>query len=495
MKLAVSTRERIIIAVCLSYMLLFVYAAVSKLADYQVFLRQLGMSPVLTSHASWLAWVVPAAEILLSLLLAFRRTRTAGLFGCLCLMASFTMYIYLILNHASHVPCSCGGILEKMGWIEHFYFNLAFMILALLALILDAPQDSQFNIMKGFQLLILLGGVMLSSGLTLSLFIISERIVHYENRFERRYPHPAVSEIAREPLPHNSYYVAGFSKSRVYLGNVTAPLHVISCSYKLKDFESYEIKLDTAGMSFSTAQVRVQDDKFYLYNGTVPYVFDGSVRDWLAVRSEGNPKRFTLAEIMGKEMAVRTFSESGEHILGVQRLSSEAAPRYNEAMLHKQADGIFDTDGVLLSGDGKFVYLYYYRNEFLVSDASLKIALRGNTIDTTSRAQVTIAETWQGLRQMGQAPLLVNRRAALEGSYLFVNSQLPGKGDFGKLWKQASIIDVYDIRDGSYRFSFPLYDIDGQKLESFRIIRNHIFLINEKWIVRYDLEKGLVDGP
>lgn len=276
---------------------------------------------------------------------------------------------------------------------------------------------------------------------------------------------------------------------------MTAPLHVMSCDYMLKGFESYEIKLDTAGMSFSTAQVRIQDGKFYLFNGTVPYVYEGSTRDWSTVKGKADLKRFTLAEIMGKEMAMRTFSESGEHTLGMQHLSDGMAPRYKGSMLQKQADGIFDTDGILLSGDRKFVYLYYYRNEFLVSDASLKIALQGNTIDTISRAQVKVAETSQGLRQMGQAPLLVNRRAALEGDYLFVNSQLPGREDFGKLWKQASIIDVYDIRDGSYRFSFPLYDIDGRKLDSFRIIRNHIFLINEKWIVRYDLEGGLTDEP
>lgn len=247
-------------------------------------------------------------------------------------------------------------------------------------------------------------------------------------------------------------------------------------------------------MSFSTAQVRVQDKKFYLYNGTVPYVFEGNVLDWKGAASTADLKRFTLAEPMDREIALRTFSESGEHVLGVQQLSSGSNPQYDASLLKKQVDGIFDTDGMLLSNKEKFVYLFYYRNEFIVSDASLKNAQYGKTIDTVSRAQVRVAETKQGLRQIGQAALLVNRRAALEGNYLFVNSQLPGKEDFGKLWKQASIIDVYDIRDGSYRFSFPLYDVEGNKLDSFRTYGSQLFLISEKWIVRYDLEKRLMGG-
>ncbi|EJG02040.1 MauE/DoxX family redox-associated membrane protein [Flavobacterium sp. F52] len=494
MKVSVYHKNLIIHVIGLLYILLFVYAAISKLIDYEAFLRQIAMSPVLTAHASWLAWLVPALEILLAVLLVFPGTRRVGMFGSMNLMLSFTVYIYLIMNFASHVPCSCGGILEKMGWTEHFYFNIVFIILGLSALLLDYTLSKESSKGKGvYYAIMLVVAMFLSSGITVQLFLKSEQIVHYENRFQRRYPHPSVTEIIKIRLPHNSYYIAGFDNGRIYLGNVTAPLHLLSCDFSLSNFNTEEIKVDTTGLSFSTAQVRIDLGKFYLLNGTVPYVFQGNTFDWKAYRIDANLKRFTLAEIMDEKMVVRTFSLEGDNIMGIQPLSSKTLPTYTSNLLQKQMDGIFDTDGTLLTNGENFVYLYFYRNEFLISDTSLQLSRRGKTIDTISRAQIKVTDNRQGLRQMGQAPLLVNRKAALYKNLLFVNSQLPGKEDLEKLWKQASIIDVYDIRDGSYRFSFPLYDIDGNKLDSFKIIENHIYLINEKWIVRYDLNKNLLD--
>lgn len=495
MKRKISIPEKIVAAAGALYILLFVYAALSKLLDYSGFHRQLAMSPVLTAHASWLAWLVPVLELLMALLLAFPRTRLAGMFGSYCLMGAFTAYIYLIMNYASHVPCSCGGILENMGWMEHFYFNLAFLALAVASLFLEGiVKGSLSRKRRMFLMAALPGGLLVSAGLTLQLFLASERIVHFENRFQRRYPHPSVLQTAKAPLPYNSYYIAGFSTDRIYLGNSTAPLHLLSCDFGLKNFKREAIRMDTAGVPFSGAQVRVENGKFYLLNGTVPYVYEGSLLQWEARKKGAALKRFTLAEVLGDSLAVRTFSEQGDNLLGIQPLSAKGVPAYNAALLQKQADGIFDTDGTLLAGDGRAVYLYFYRNEFVVADGRLKIVGRGRTIDTISRAQVMAASGRQGLRQMQQVPLLVNRRATLSGNLLFVNSQLPGKEDIDKLWKQASIIDVYDIRDSSYRFSFPLYDIEGRKLDSFKVIGRHIYLINEKWIVRYDLDSGLADG-
>ncbi|MEG0917288.1 MAG: hypothetical protein RSF68_09775, partial [Myroides sp.] len=36
---------------------------------------------------------------------------------------AFTVYIFLILNYSPFVPCSCGGVLEDLGWWEHLWFN------------------------------------------------------------------------------------------------------------------------------------------------------------------------------------------------------------------------------------------------------------------------------------------------------------------------------------------------------------------------------------
>ncbi len=122
--------------------LLFVYAAVSKLLDYQKFQVQLGQSPLLTAFAGWVAWIIPTIEVVISVLLAIRRSRLAGLYASFSLMVMFTAYIIAITRFSDYIPCSCGGILQKMTWNQHLIFNIGFTALALIG-ILTYKQSSK----------------------------------------------------------------------------------------------------------------------------------------------------------------------------------------------------------------------------------------------------------------------------------------------------------------------------------------------------------------
>jgi len=123
------------------FFLLFLYAAANKLLDFEKFKIQIGQSPILTDYAGIIAGIIPGIEILISILLLFQRTLMLGLFASLSLMIMFTSYILVILNFAERVPCSCGGILEKMGWTEHLIFNIVFVLMAIAGIILKAKTE------------------------------------------------------------------------------------------------------------------------------------------------------------------------------------------------------------------------------------------------------------------------------------------------------------------------------------------------------------------
>ena len=133
-------RHIVVEIICLLYVLLFVYAAVNKILDFENFRVQLAQSPLLSNFAGWVAWAVPSAEILIALTLLIPSFRLSGMYAAFSLMVMFTAYIYIILNYSSFVPCSCGGILEKMGWVEHLWFNAGFTLLAVLAIVVMCYQ-------------------------------------------------------------------------------------------------------------------------------------------------------------------------------------------------------------------------------------------------------------------------------------------------------------------------------------------------------------------
>ncbi|WP_268225635.1 MauE/DoxX family redox-associated membrane protein [Sinomicrobium oceani] len=134
-------RPWIVDTICLLFVVLFTYAAVSKLLEFEKFRAQLGQSPLLTAFADMVVWTIPAVELAISLLLFVPRFRLAALYASLSLMTLFTAYIVAVLYFSPYVPCSCGGILENLGWTEHLVFNLVFIALAIAGIVLYTTPE------------------------------------------------------------------------------------------------------------------------------------------------------------------------------------------------------------------------------------------------------------------------------------------------------------------------------------------------------------------
>lgn len=135
-------RRAIVELISILFVLLFIYASISKLIDFQNFKIQLSKSPYLTIFSGVLSLMVPILEIAIALLLLILPGRLIGLYASFFFMILFTGYIVAILRFSSYIPCSCGGILQKMSWTQHLIFNIGFLLLAVIAILLYPPQRS-----------------------------------------------------------------------------------------------------------------------------------------------------------------------------------------------------------------------------------------------------------------------------------------------------------------------------------------------------------------
>jgi hypothetical protein len=119
------------------FILLFIYTAFNKFMGFERFRSVLHGSPLIKSQSDLVAWLIPSVEIIISALLFFPRSRRIGLLASLILMIIFTSYITYMLIFSNHIPCSCGGVIEKMTWNQHLIFNICFILLAGFALWLN----------------------------------------------------------------------------------------------------------------------------------------------------------------------------------------------------------------------------------------------------------------------------------------------------------------------------------------------------------------------
>lgn len=136
-------RKQLIIEIISAvFVLLFVYAACTKLLDYEKSKLQISQSPVLTQFAGIVVWLVPAIEIVIALMLSIQRFRLIGLYLSYTMMVMFTAYIIVITRISDYVPCSCGGVLEKLSWNEHLVFNMVFVVLGAVSILMYPKRYS-----------------------------------------------------------------------------------------------------------------------------------------------------------------------------------------------------------------------------------------------------------------------------------------------------------------------------------------------------------------
>lgn len=498
MNRSVNYKNTLVTFICYLYILLFVYAATSKLLDFEVFQVQLRQSPLLSSFANIISWAIPSIEIIISILLVFPKTKYWALHGAFALMVMFSAYIYIILHYSSFVPCSCGGILEKMDWNEHLLFNLFFVLLAIIGIRLfdntKSHESSKLN--SKFMIITLIIITFFSIGTITSLFQLSEDMIHHNNNFTRRFEQHPILQTAEINLGVNSYYFAGADKDKIYLANATSPslMTVIDTTLKIK--KEYNMQLDNSNFPFRSIQVKVKPPYFYILDGTVPCIFKGHCKDWNAKLIVSGGAYFDLPVLIDStSMVFRTIDpKTKTNVLGSMSFINKQATRYATNLLQKQIDGVFDTDGTLNYSEqqNEIVYTYYYRNQFIVADNKLNLIHRGNTIDTTKHANIKVALLKKHQEtKLNAPPLTVNKNCAINNNLLFVNSNLPGRYESESMWKQAAVVDIYNIKDNSYLFSTYIYNIEGKKMKSFIVTDTHLFAIIENHLVAYRLMRAI----
>lgn len=136
--------------------LVFIYTGLNKILDYSKFEFTLGRSPFIQNMAGFIAKTLPTGEIILAFSLVFKRTRLIGLYASFFLMLLFTGYIWLMLNYAYDLPCSCGGVLAALSWPNHLIFNIILTILAFIGIVLQSKISDSFSSPK--QMILKTGG-------------------------------------------------------------------------------------------------------------------------------------------------------------------------------------------------------------------------------------------------------------------------------------------------------------------------------------------------
>ena len=257
------------------------------------------------------------------------------------------------------------------------------------------------------------------------------------------------------------------------------------------------MKLDDVDHSFRYIQLQVKPPHFYLYDGTVPVIYRGHLGDTMAHTVSINDCYFSQLQVIDSvNFAFRAqSSRSQTQVLGSLNLDQHPKVTLHESLLEKQVDGMFDTDGQLLYDDlsGDLIYVYTYRNEFLVMDRELNLLQKLNSIDTTTRAKVQVRTLSDGRHKMDAPRLQVNKTSMVHGQVIFNVSNLMGRFESRELWKQAAVVDMYRTEKQEYLGSFYVHDRGKDKLSRMLATDKYLFVLRGSEIVRYRFAQSVIE--
>jgi hypothetical protein len=320
----------------------------------------------------------------------------------------------------------------------------------------------------------------------------------YRGNFDRKFlPEPTLKQEATLDLKVNSFYFAGATSDKIYLGNSTNPFFLLITNSSLTD--SQHVKLNLVGIDSlkqpGKFKITVDSPYFYVAHSTMAELLRGRIGDWNAHRFMPDSADYFIdaVPIGSSSFAMRVFNDKTKEY---DLAKKQAKPPYfqvHEKLLEKQVDGLFCLDGQLIYNKAlnRIIYMHFYRNEIVVADTNLNLLHRWHSIDAFDKARVKVSHIKSRNEFMlSEPPVHVNNSSCASGDKLFVQSNILSYNEPEESLLDAYVIDVYALDSVNYQYSFYIPRFNGKSIKEFNVFNSNVYVISEHTLLKYSLRNS-----
>jgi len=316
---------------------------------------------------------------------------------------------------------------------------------------------------------------LLAAGLVFGLVIISKIPANRSNDFVRRLPPHFLNDEREFRWPINPWRLAGSDDSAFYLAH-RGLLNVIMRAGR--DTTVISAKMASGRLPNFSDQASLSVDKtaFYIADGKAGDIYMGDKMSWTAAVADSEMPFFDREVTLADKVFFRTILPEKGFVLGVKDFRTHAQLLFQD-LPGGQTGALFDKDGMLLKDNhySFIVYVYRYRNQFVVMDTSLRLLYSGKTIDTVAHVHIQTGKANQGRTiKMAAPPPVVNQSACTANGYLYIKSALKADNESPDIFNNASVIDIYHLKSGDYVNSFYVSDHNHEKMKEFAVRGNKL---------------------
>jgi len=288
-------------------------------------------------------------------------------------------------------------------------------------------------------------------------------------------------------LGFSGYYFAGNYKDDIFLGHRKATAHLLNIDISNKDISQINFMIPVVeypGLNPEKIIVDIQFPYAYFIEGSSGILIIGDMRSKKIITSKTYSWRFdNYIQFNPQQFAFRTFNiEKDQNILVLSDTSGNSLNKY---IPEKQLDGIFSIDGKLIQSSNQIIYMFYYKNKFLVLNNQLKLKYNGNTIDTITQPQLEIIKT-KTKQTMSSPPQRVNKNIFTDSDNLYIESAIKGDNQTLATFQKFSTIDQYNLSTGIYISSFYLPKLNNKRAVEYYFYKNKILAIYDQRLIVFE---------
>lgn len=334
----------------------------------------------------------------------------------------------------------------------------------------------------------------IANTIVLGLYAYSRFLSISKSSFIRFMPPHVIKNFKYLDLTYNSYYLAGVYHDHIYLGNYTAPLKFLITDTNLENTKQAQIALaDSQILNWDRARVKIEyplvclgdesSSKILIASFPALKLIHHYILDTVHFDHVWQP-------LSAGSVVLRKYDDQKkQNVLMTNKIDSVRNPN-SSGVLEKQLDGKFCTDGSLLydRAHSRLVYVYFYRNQFIVTDTNLHIISKFRTIDTISTAKISLDTIYAENRvTFSSPPVIINKRACIIDDWLLIHSGNLAANEEADAGNNNSDIDIYDLKNGQYLYSFAITQFRNQKVKGLSASGKKLILLYDSYLVTYDL--------
>ena len=329
----------------------------------------------------------------------------------------------------------------------------------------------------------------------LLLFIWGNNRLKQHNDFKRVFPPHFMSKKIVFDLGVNSFYFSGITATGIFLGNSTVPGYFLRINYALTDTIATRL-------NFSNNQLYKQTDLELLIDSPTVYIFSPQqksiwrstkyVTDFIEINTTQLQSINGFQVLANQNMIIKSFDSINKQRI-LSKLSETGKLISNYSMI-KKGDGIFSTNGLLLSQRNSIIYVYNHWNGITLLDSALNTIYQKTTIDGITDPKLEIINLKKEatiLLKGSTTP--VNIHATANNKYLLVHSGRLAKNENRLAFQNSWVIDTYSIANGQYQYSFYIPEYKNFKPGQFKLTGDILYVIYDHYLVGYSL--FLLQGP